>query len=120
MAQVMARHLWWMWVCSYREEEGVGVPSGDAEQWLPPTPASLMDLCEEILGNFPPPEGADEAEWAQDMAHWAVGSGGASGYNDPPKNGPDMAHMSLEEDGHGWVWAGLALPRLAHRDTLLD
>jgi hypothetical protein len=100
-----ARHIFWMWSCSLLEEEGVGVPSGDAEEWLPPTPQRLEDMVTPILTQFPPPEGVNEMEWGQDMAHWLCGSGGDSGYHDVPEGLPSWEDKSfyLGDDGRVYL-----------------
>ena len=97
MTEVVARHIHWMWSCSLLDELGVRVPCGDAEEWLAPTPAHLLA---EVARVVQLPEDCT-TRLAQDIAHWMLASGGASGEYDKPEGLPnwEFEGYTIGDDG---------------------
>ncbi|NBX58155.1 MAG: hypothetical protein EBT64_06750 [Gammaproteobacteria bacterium] len=88
----------WQYSCSLLEELHIRIPSGDAKMWLAAPPEALRLRLQEVC-DLPDPT---PEQYAHDYAHWLLGSGGASGYNDRPTDMPDWSAdggYTLGDDG---------------------
>lgn len=98
MVDTTAKLVHGMMACSLLDELGVRYPSGQVYDWLAPTPPHLLAEVARVV-EFP--EGCTE-ELAEDMAHWLMGSGGASGHHEEPAGFPDWScdgEYTLGDDG---------------------
>lgn len=104
-----ARHIFWMLTCTLLEEEGVGYPSGDAEFWLSPPPR-ITDRVSALVVRLGLVPKQDAVRWGCDLAHWLLGSGGASGHHDEPANLPSWEDLGLYLGDDGLVYLDSNVP----------
>lgn len=105
-----ARHIFWMLTCSLLEEAGVGYPPGDAEFWLCPPPPRITDKVWGIIWRLGLVPKEDATRWGCDLAHWLLGSGGASGQFSEPENLPSWEGLGLYLGDDGKVYLDDNIP----------
>ena len=124
----IATVIHWVWSCQVLEEAKSIVPRGRAEKWLAPPPKALVDAVYCHVGEKLMHSRYDTA-FSTDMAHWILGTGGASGLYQRPDGLPDWqeggytlqhGQVYLQDTRLGSVKEVVGIPLLARGQTPAD